>query len=207
MNPATSWHHLDGQRCGLYDSQAPDAFPFEVVDELVHRYTEPSDWILDPFAGDGTVAQRCAAFGRNCLGIELDSARAAASVNCYQNPSRLIHGDCCTIGDQGVGYSLLLTSPPFYSGVDDDVQAFALFGDTLRRMLAMRTGLIRGGVIAVEVLNSRMVNQSPRNYAAITHEILMEKYLYTDEIVWCCSDAHGLMKGFDHFYTLIYRSQ
>lgn len=47
--------------------------PIALIMELVERYTQPGDTILDPFMGSGTTGVACQHLGRNFIGIELDA--------------------------------------------------------------------------------------------------------------------------------------
>ncbi|MDD5353117.1 MAG: DNA methyltransferase [Candidatus Omnitrophica bacterium] len=47
-------------------------FQIDVVDRLIHRYTNPGDLIFDPFAGLGTVMYRAIIHGRRGYGVELN---------------------------------------------------------------------------------------------------------------------------------------
>lgn len=40
--------------------------------QLISRYTNPGDWVLDPFCGSGTTLLESLKLGRNSLGIELN---------------------------------------------------------------------------------------------------------------------------------------
>ena len=51
-----------------HKSQKPRA----LMVELVERYTNPGDTILDPFMGSGTTGVACVQTGRNFIGIEID---------------------------------------------------------------------------------------------------------------------------------------
>ena len=46
------------------------------VRELVERFSEPGDLVLDPFLGGGTTAVACKQTGRRCIGYELDADMA-----------------------------------------------------------------------------------------------------------------------------------
>lgn len=40
--------------------------------QLISRYTNPGDWIVDPFCGSGTTLLEATRLGRNALGVELN---------------------------------------------------------------------------------------------------------------------------------------
>lgn len=47
-------------------------FPTAFADGVVAQFTEPGDWVLDPFAGRGTTVYSAAIAGRRGVGIELN---------------------------------------------------------------------------------------------------------------------------------------
>jgi DNA methylase len=47
-------------------------FPTSFADDVVARFTEPGDWVLDPFAGRGTAVYASAIADRHGVGIELN---------------------------------------------------------------------------------------------------------------------------------------
>jgi site-specific DNA-methyltransferase (adenine-specific) len=57
------------------DHQTPK--PLELMMELVEKFTDPNDLILDPFAGSGTTILAATRLGRRAIGIELDPKYAA----------------------------------------------------------------------------------------------------------------------------------
>ena len=44
--------------------------PVALMEELIRRYTNPGDLVIDPFAGSGTTALACLLQGRRCIAIE-----------------------------------------------------------------------------------------------------------------------------------------
>lgn len=53
------------------DSKYHGAFIPQVVEYLLHRYTKPGDWVLDPFAGSGTTIDVCKRLGRNVFATDI----------------------------------------------------------------------------------------------------------------------------------------
>lgn len=47
-------------------------FPTSFADDVIAQFTEPGDWVLDPFAGRGTAVYSAAIAGRHGVGIELN---------------------------------------------------------------------------------------------------------------------------------------
>ena len=46
--------------------------PIKLIRELIEKFTNEGDTILDPFMGSGTTGVACAQTGRNFVGIEID---------------------------------------------------------------------------------------------------------------------------------------
>lgn len=59
----------------------PTEKPLGLVEELLLNSTQPGEWVLDPFAGSGVVAEACLRHGRNCVVIDI-SDRA---ITCIKN--------------------------------------------------------------------------------------------------------------------------
>ena len=57
------------------DHQTPK--PLELMMELVEKFTDPGDLILDPFVGSGTTIVAALRLGRRAIGIERDATYAA----------------------------------------------------------------------------------------------------------------------------------
>jgi site-specific DNA-methyltransferase (adenine-specific) len=50
----------------------PTQKPLKIVKELIEKYTNENDTVLDPFIGSGTTAIACLKTNRNFIGIELE---------------------------------------------------------------------------------------------------------------------------------------
>jgi len=46
--------------------------PLSLVERLLRIYTNPGDFILDPFCGSGVVLKACQNLGRNAIGMDND---------------------------------------------------------------------------------------------------------------------------------------
>jgi len=51
----------------------PARFSPVFVRSVIEAYSQPGDWIIDPFAGGGTTLVEALALGRNALGIDISS--------------------------------------------------------------------------------------------------------------------------------------
>lgn len=64
----------------------PNQLPEVYLERLIRAYTNPGDWVLDPFAGSGTTAVVASALGRNCVTIDV------SKVNCDSVVRRVAFG-------------------------------------------------------------------------------------------------------------------
>lgn len=86
---ADQWHHdrrsriikaardmspVSGLTHGFY--RYPARFSPFFVRGAIEEFTEPGDWVFDPFAGGGTTLVEAMASGRNSLGIDISSLSA-----------------------------------------------------------------------------------------------------------------------------------
>jgi len=58
----------------------PTQKPIAVIQFLLEQFTQPSDYILDPFGGSGTTAVACHRLGRRCTSIEIEKTYHDISV-------------------------------------------------------------------------------------------------------------------------------
>jgi DNA modification methylase len=47
------------------------AFPSALPEWFIKLFTEPGDWVLDPFAGSGTTCEVAGKLRRNSVGIDI----------------------------------------------------------------------------------------------------------------------------------------
>lgn len=69
--------------------------PIALIRELVEKFTNEGDTILDPFMGSGTTGVACVQTGRNFIGIEIDPdyfAIAEKRIKEAQAQPRLLYG-------------------------------------------------------------------------------------------------------------------
>lgn len=89
-------------------------FPDTLVATLLERFTEPSDAVLDPFAGLGTSFFVCEEMGRIPYGVEADGQRYAWVKEQTAFKDNLFHADSAMIGSLGLpAIDFSLTSPPY----------------------------------------------------------------------------------------------
>ncbi|MEN3001166.1 MAG: DNA methyltransferase [Armatimonadota bacterium] len=108
---------------------------------MILRYTQPSDWVLDPMVGSGTTLVECRLLGRNGIGIDINYQSLMLTfdrlnftpANLYEElpPSeiRVYHGDARRmnlIPDKSI--DLVATHPP-YAGIITYSKMKAVEGD------------------------------------------------------------------------------
>jgi len=59
---------------GTSNPKHPAPYPLEFAERIVRMFSFVGDTVLDPFMGSGTTNLACARWGRNSIGIELDTA-------------------------------------------------------------------------------------------------------------------------------------
>jgi site-specific DNA-methyltransferase (adenine-specific) len=80
--------------CGNKSHSA--AFPKALPVWFIKLFTDPGDWVLDPFTGSGTACVAAQELGRHCVGIDIKSEFStlateelkAAGLSLFEKPSR-----------------------------------------------------------------------------------------------------------------------
>src|SRR5438094_189841 len=78
--------------CGNKSHSA--AFPKALPTWFIRLFTDPGDWVLDPFAGSGTACDAAQELGRKCVGIDIEQEFStmatkelkAAGLSLFQQP-------------------------------------------------------------------------------------------------------------------------
>ncbi len=71
------------------NKQHSAVFPRELPEWFIKLFTQPGDWVLDPFVGSGTTCMVAKELGRNSIGIEIKEdyyQLAAANIDLVQRP-------------------------------------------------------------------------------------------------------------------------
>lgn len=75
-NPSDVWQIAkvtSGEhRSSLERTPHPAQFPLDLINRIVLGFSNPGDFVLDPFIGSGTVALACLEHGRRVLGFEIN---------------------------------------------------------------------------------------------------------------------------------------
>jgi hypothetical protein len=119
------WDFPTGERDGLPDHHG--CFIPQIPRQLIRRYTEPGDWVLDPFCGSGTTLSEALTLGRHSLNTDLsheaiEKTNSVAQRLCYDHPG--VHG-CFRRADARQlerweceapdGFQLAILHPPYHS--------------------------------------------------------------------------------------------
>lgn len=106
-------------------AERPDAASEDVhftqafVGEVLGRYSNVGDVVLDPFAGYGTTLVVSQAMGRKPVGVELIAERAELIRQRLGAGAVVIEGDARQLDRFEIAQvDLCLTSPPYMSAVD-----------------------------------------------------------------------------------------
>jgi DNA modification methylase len=76
--------------CGNKNHSA--AFPSTLPRWFIQLFTQPGDWVLDPFTGSGTTNIAAKSMGRNSVGIELSKTHAAEAAAAVAGPPAPLYG-------------------------------------------------------------------------------------------------------------------
>jgi len=152
------WITLDGRLAPLdFPGSADDRSPPELAERVLAAFTDPGDWVLDPFAGLGTsllVAQR---MERAAIGFEPDGERHAWVASRILPPSRIIKAPIQTIAEHELPrFSLAFTSPPYPTvRLEDDPWGPSYFDDMTAIFAQIGRQVVPDGHVVVEVSNIR----------------------------------------------------
>lgn len=109
-----------------------------MAEYAVERWSQPGDWVLDPFCGFGTTLVVAERLGRNAVGVEVHAQRAAFAASRACN---VVHGDCAELAPGAwPAFALLLTSPPYDSGIRPVVWRI---GEALQRVFTLQDDVVR----------------------------------------------------------------
>ena len=112
-----TWFTIDGTLEPI-DFSGPSffRFPLELAEFVVNRFSNPGDWVLDPFCGFGTTIVAAQNLGRQAIGFEKNHQRADFAAKRVLPPSRVLTEDSRYIPQYELpSFDLLFTSPPYSS--------------------------------------------------------------------------------------------
>jgi SAM-dependent methyltransferase len=209
MSSNRSWFAIDG---ALEPIDLPGdtncRFPLEVAEYVIERFSQPNDWVFDPFCGFGTTLVVAERLGRNAVGTEIDEARVAFAASRLRKPSRMTHGGCEEL-QPGTwpAFNLVLTSPPYGSFRDGSVI------DSAEEYVAGATRIFRhignllapNAVIAVEVAQERDGSQT-RPVVWRIGDALSGLFTFEDDIVRVNTGDAPASHGYQHSHILVFRN-
>ncbi len=122
------WVINNRDRSGLHSADYWGNFIPQIPYQMLMRYTQAGDWVLDAFAGSGTTLIECLRLGRHGVGIELNPDVAAATAdrlnqaeNTYNVNTSIHTGDSThldfevLLGELAVAeVQLLIMHPPYH---------------------------------------------------------------------------------------------
>lgn len=75
------WSDIPGASTKLH----PAPYPLELAERLIRMFSFVGDTVFDPFLGTGTTSIAASRWGRNSIGIEVDSSYLDIAVNRFNN--------------------------------------------------------------------------------------------------------------------------
>jgi len=67
----------------------PAPYPEEIPHRLIRMFTNPGDWVLDPFNGAGATSKAAFDLGRSALGFDIEKKYVALSKKRLKDPSSI----------------------------------------------------------------------------------------------------------------------
>lgn len=81
LETTTIWSFKNRGNWTVHDSAYRGNWAPEIPRNLIMRFSQQGDWVLDPFLGGGTTAIECFLLGRNCIGLDVHQAAISFSRN------------------------------------------------------------------------------------------------------------------------------
>jgi len=129
----------------------------QIVQNLLHYYTDPKDLVLDPMAGSGTTLDVCRAMDRRCLAYDLAPARSDIQ------PHDLAEGPP-PISEL---VQLVVLDPPYFTMKQENAYAsYAQYLGFLEAIIRHTVPTLRpGGYVALVLMDQ--VNKDGKKFALI----------------------------------------
>lgn len=203
-----TWFTIDGTLEPI-DFSGPSffRFPLELAELVVNRFSNPGDWVLDPFCGFGTTLVAVQNLGRQAIGFEKDPHRGAFAARQVVPPSRVLIEDSLRVLEHELPpFDLTFTSPPYLSlrdeGTEQPVQEYV--DDLVNIFEAVRGCMKPQGMVVIELSNVRQQGGiRPTLWEA--GRALSELFSLEDEVVRCNTGKELAAPGYNHSTLLVYR--
>ena len=203
-----TWFTIDGTLEPI-DFSGPSffRFPLELAELVVSRFSNPDDWVLDPFCGFGTTLVSAQNLGRQAIGFEKDTHRGAFAAKRVVPPSRVIIEDSRRIMEHELPpFDLTFTSPPYLSlredGTEQSVQEYV--SDLVNIFEAIRRCMKPRSQVVIELSNIREEGGiRPTLWEA--GQALSELFCLEDELVRCNTGKELAAPGYNHSTLLVYQ--
>ena len=182
-------------------------FPLELAELVVKRFSNPGDWVLDPFCGFGTTLVAAQHLGRQAIGFERDFQRGAFAAKRVLPPSRVLTEDSRYILEYVLpSFDLLFTSPPYLSlrdgKTEQPVQEYLI--DLVKTFEAIRGCMKPRSKVVIELSNvSKADGIRPTLWEA--GRALSELFCLEDELLRCNTGEELAAPGYNHSTLLIFR--
>ena len=182
-------------------------FPLKLAEFVVNRFSNPDDWVLDPFCGFGTTLVAAQHLGRQAIGFEKDPQRGAFAAKRVAPPSRVLIEDSRHVLDHELPpFDLTFTSPPYLSlrdeGKEQSVQEYV--NDLVNIFQAIRGCMIPRSKVVIELSNVRQEGGiRPTLWEA--GRALCELFCLEDELLRCNTGEELAAPGCNHSTLLIFR--
>ena len=203
-----TWFTIDGTLEPI-DFSGPSffRFPLELAELVVNRFSNPDDWVLDPFCGFGTTLVAAQNLGRQAIGFEKDAQRCAFAAKRVVPPSRVIIEDSRRIMEHELPpFDLTLTSPPYLSLREDATKqpVEEYLSDLVNIFEAIRACMKPQGKVVIELSNVRQKGRiRPTLWEA--GWALSELFCLEDELVRCNTEEELAAPGYNHSTLLVFR--
>ncbi len=162
-------------------------FPTAFADEIVAKFTQPGDVVLDPFAGRGTSVFSAAAAGRRALGVEINPVGwVYASAKLRPADQRLVAQRIERLGSVAASFAVEVDRLPvfFHHCFCPQVRQFLL---AARQYLDWRGRMVDRTVMAL-----LLVYLHGKRGASLSNQMRQTKALSPDYAVrwWSSRDMH-----------------